>query len=128
MTSHMMDLLTLNLNSNQVAMTHDKITISYAGGPEGTPCLKLGWVFFFSMVDTNLHISLLIIPGLNLALSLTRSTALIVVSKKRPNQNSLSASISRGRGPTHPYLCDVSHGLSLKIFFFNGGHIDELRL
>ena len=35
--------------------------------------------------------------------------------QKQPNQNPLSASISRGRGPTHPFLCDVKSSFDLFI-------------
>ena len=42
------------------------------------------------------------------------------LQQKRPNQNLLSAGISWGRGPFHPYLCDVKSSFDLFI-------IDVLR-
>ena len=55
----------------------------------------LGILFFFSMVDTNLHINLFIKPALHSALSKKGSIVLIVcLQQKQPNQNLLSARIS----------------------------------
>ena len=50
------------------------------------------------------------------------------LEQKPPNQTPLSARISRGRGPTHLYLCDVkaNHHLE-KLFSFNGGHMSEFK-
>ena len=37
------------------------------------------------------------------------------VQQKRSNENLLLARISRGRGPSHPYLCDVKSSFDLFI-------------
>ena len=37
------------------------------------------------------------------------------LQQKRPNENLLLARISRGRGPPHPYLCDVKSSFDLFI-------------
>ena len=80
-------------------------------------------IFLFFMVASNLHINLFIklwfFPG-----GVHCSDCL---QQKRLNQNPLSARISRARGPTHPYLCDVKANHHLKGFFFNGGHMYEFK-
>ena len=59
------------------------------------------------LCDVKSSFDLFIKPTLNSALSQKGSVVLIVFKKKRPNQNPLSARISRGRGPTHLYQCDI---------------------
>ena len=79
-------------------------------------------IFFFFIVVTNVHINLCI----KLCPPLVRIYCFDCLKQKRPNQTPLSARISRGRGPTHLYLCDVkaNHHLE-KLFSFNGGHMSE---
>ena len=120
--------------------------VYYAGCPEVRPCLKMGSIFFFFhgsfksahqfitrharraervkvsvgylffsfffVVASNLHINLCI----KLCSLLAGIYYLDCLQQKRPNQNPLSARISRRRGPTHPFLCDVksSFGLFIK--------------
>ena len=73
--------------------------------------LKLGWVSFFFrsrrfffMVASNLHINLFI-KICSLLKGIYCSGCL---QQKWPNQNPLSARVSRGRGPSHPYLFYVN--------------------
>ena len=86
----------------------------HAGCPEGRPCLKLSLVsfsfsfflsffVFFFMVSSNLRINLFI----KLCCLLEVIYCSDCLQQKRPNQNLLSAPVSRWRGPSHPYLCDV---------------------
>ena len=68
-------------------------------------------IFFCFVVVTNLHINLCIklcplLEGMYCSDSL---------QQKRPNENLLLARISRGRGPPHPYLCDVNSSFDLFI-------------
>ena len=65
-------------------------------------------LFFFFVVVTNLHINLCI----KLCPLLQRMYCL---QQKRPNENLLLARISCGRGPPHPYLCDVKSSFDLFI-------------
>ena len=78
------------------------------------------------LCDVKSSFDLFIKTRLNSSLSQKGSIVLIVLNKSRPNQTPLSARISRGRGPTHLYLCDVkaNHHLE-KLFSFNGGHMSE---
>ena len=89
----------------------------------GVPCLKTGrflFVFFFFVVATNLHINLLIKLS-PLLLGMYCSDCL---QQKQANQNPFLSLISRGRGPTHPYLCDVNASFDLFIkTAFNSGAI-----
>ena len=93
-----------------------------AGCPKGSPCLKLDWVslfffvVFFFMEASNLHINLLI----ELCSLLEGIYCSDCLQQKRPNQNLLSALISRGRGPSHTYLCDVKSSFDLS---FKPGYI-----
>ena len=59
--------------------------------------------FFFFMVASNLHINLFI----KLSPLLVGMYCSDCLQQKQPNENPLLAHISRGRGPPHPYLCDV---------------------
>ena len=85
----------------------------YTGCPQGRPCLGLGRVsfFFFFVVATNLHINLCI----KLWPLLERMYCSDSVQQKRSNENLLLPRISRGRGPSHPYLCDVKSSFDLFI-------------
>ena len=83
------------------------------GCPQGRPCLGRVsfFFFFFFVVVTNLHINLCIklwplLDGMYFSDCL---------QQKRPNENLLLARISRGRGPPHPYLCDVKSSFDLFI-------------
>ena len=85
----------------------------YIGCPQGRPCLGRVsfFFFFFFVVVTNLHINLCIklwplLDGMYFSDCL---------QQKRPNENLLLARISRGRGPPHPYLCDVKSSFDLFI-------------
>ena len=67
--------------------------------------------FFFFVVATNLHINLFI----KLSPLLEEMYCSHCAQQKRPNENLLLARISRGRGPPHPYLCDVKSSFDLFI-------------
>ena len=114
---------------------------NYVGCPGGRPCLKMGplsfnniyynnnntkefysaitvgsWRFFFLfcfffVVVTNLHINLFI----KLCPLLVGMYCSDCLEQKRVNENPLLARISRGRGPTHPYLCDIKSSFDLFI-------------
>ena len=87
---------------------------NYMGCPQGRPCLGLGRVsyFFFPfVVVTNLHINLFI----KLWPPLEGMYCSHCLQQKRPNENLLLARIPRGRGPPHPYLCDVKSSFDLFI-------------
>ena len=75
----------------------------YVGCPEGHTVSKNGLGIFFFMVATNLHINLFI-KLCPLLLGMYCSDCL---QQKQANKNPFLSPISRGRGPTHPYLCDV---------------------
>ena len=68
-------------------------------------------IFFFFVVVTNLHINLFI----KLSPLLEGMYCSDCLQQKRPNENLLLARISRGRGPPHPYLCDVKSSFDLFI-------------
>ena len=74
--------------------------------------------FLFFVVVTNLHINLFII----LSPLLEGMYCSNCLQQKRPN---ITARISRGREPPHPYLCDVnlSFDLFIKPGLNSGGHI-----
>ena len=72
--------------------------------PQGRPCLGLGRVsFFFFVVVTNRQINLCI----KICPPLVGMYCSDCLRQKRPNQNLLLRHISRERGPSHPFLCDV---------------------
>ena len=72
--------------------------------PAGQAVSRFGSGIFFSfIVATNLHINLCI----KLCPPLARMYCSDCLQQKRPNQNLLFRHISRERGPTHPFLCDV---------------------
>ena len=101
---------------------------------DGIPCLKTGRFlftrdalkghtvskngsisfFFFFLVATNRYINLFIKLS-PLLLGIYCSDCL---QQKQANQNPFLSLISRGRGPTHPYLCDVN--ASFDIFIKDG--------
>ena len=60
--------------------------------------------FFFFLVATNVYINLFI----KLSPLLLRMYCPDCLQQKKANQNPFLSLISRGRGPTHPYLCDVN--------------------
>ena len=76
-----------------------------------------GIFFFFFVVATNLHINLCI----KLCPLLEGMYCSDCLQQKRPNESLLLARISRGRGPSHPYLCDVKSSFDLFIKP-GGGH------
>ena len=69
------------------------------------------FVFLFFVVATNLHINF----SIKLYPLLQRMYCSHSLQQKRPNENLVLASISRGRGPSHPYLCDVKSSFDLFI-------------
>ena len=74
------------------------------GMPWGHTVSKNGSDFFFSFaVATNLYIKLFIkLSPLQLGMYCSH-----YLQQKQANQNPFLSLISRGRGTTHPYLCDV---------------------
>ena len=85
---------------------------NYTGCPQDRPCLGVGRVsFFFFVVVTSLHINLFI----KLCPLLEGMYCSECLQQKRPNENLLLAHILRGRGPPHPYLCDVKSSFDLFI-------------
>ena len=71
-----------------------------------------GIFFFFSfIVATNRHINLCI----KICPPLVRTYCSDCLQQKRANQNLLFRDISRERGPTHPFLCDVKSSFDLFI-------------
>ena len=80
----------------------------------GIPCLKTGrflFFCFFFLVATNRYINLFI-KLTPLLLGVYCSDCL---QQKQANQNPFFSLTSRGRGPTHPYLCDVNASFDLFI-------------
>ena len=67
--------------------------------------------FFFFLVATNWYINLFI-KLTPLLLGVYCSDCL---QQKQANQNPFLSLTSRGRGPTHPYLCDVNASFDLFI-------------
>ena len=77
------------------------------------------------LCDVKSSFDLFIKPTLNSAEGVYCSDCL---QQKQPNQNPLSARISRGRRPTHLYLCNVkAKSLFRRLFSFNGGHMYEFK-
>ena len=72
---------------------------------------KIGLAILF-MVASILHINLFIEPC-SLLEGIYSSDCL---QQKRPNQNLLWAHISRERGPSHLYLCDVKSSFKFDLF------------
>ena len=70
------------------------------GMPWGHTVSKNGLRIFFFMVATNLHINLFI----KLSPPLLGMYCSDCLQQKQANQNPFLSLISRGRGPTHPYL------------------------
>ena len=68
-------------------------------------------IFFFFVVATNLHINLCI----KICPPLVGMYCSDCLQQKRPNQNLLFRHISRERGSTHPFLCDVKSSFDLLI-------------
>ena len=67
--------------------------------------------FFFFLVATNRYINLFIkLTPLLLGVYCTDC-----LQQKQANQNPFLSLTSRGRGPTHPYLCDVNASFDLFI-------------
>ena len=60
-------------------------------------------IFFFFIVDTNVHINLCI----KICPPLVGMYCSDCLQQKQPNQNLLFRHISQWRGPTHLFLCDV---------------------
>ena len=84
----------------------------YAGCPEGhTVSKNRSILFFFFSVATNLYINLFI----KLSPLLVGMYYSDCLQQKQANQNPFLSRISRGRGPTHPYLCDVKASFDLYI-------------
>ena len=67
--------------------------------------------FFFFLVATNVYINLFI----KLSPLLLGMYCPDCLQQKKANQNPFLSLISRGRGPTHPYLCDVKASFDLFI-------------
>ena len=68
-------------------------------------------IFFFFIVVTNVHINLCI----KLCPHLVRIYCSDCLQLKLPNRNLLFRHISRGRGPTHHFLCDFQSSFDLFI-------------
>ena len=85
----------------------------YAGCPEGAYRVskRVDFFFFFFLVATNRYINLFI-KLTPLLLGVYCSDCL---QQKQANQNPFLSLTSRGRGPTHPYLCDVNASFNLFI-------------
>ena len=75
---------------------------------------SISLLFFFFVVATNVYINLFIKLS-PLLLGVYCSDCL---QQQQANQNPFLWLISRGRGPTHPYLCDVNP--SFDIFIKDG--------
>ena len=72
---------------------------------------SISFFFFFFVVATNVYINLFIKLS-PLLLGVYCSDCL---QQKQANQNPFLSLTSRGRGPTHPYLCDVNASFDLFI-------------
>ena len=92
------------------------ISIYYAGCPEGAYRVlkRVDFFFFFFVVYTNRYINLFI----KLSPLLLGMYCFDCLQQKQANQNPFLSLILRGRGPTHPYLCDVN--ASFDIFIKDG--------
>ena len=88
----------------------------YAGCPEGAYRVlkRVDFFFFFFVVYTNRYINLFI----KLSPLLLGMYCFDCLEQKQANQNPFLSLILRGRGPTHPYLCDVN--ASFDIFIKDG--------
>ena len=88
----------------------------YAGCPEGAYRVlkRVDFFFFFFVVYTNRYINLFI----KLSSLLLGMYCFDCLQQKQANQNPFLSLILRGRGPTHPYLCDVN--ASFDIFIKDG--------
>ena len=88
----------------------------YAGCPEGAYRVlkRVDFFFFFFVVYTNRYINLFI----KLSPLLLGMYCFDCLQQKQANQNPFLSLILRGRGPTHPYLCDVN--ASFDIFIKDG--------
>ena len=86
--------------------------IYYTVCPQGMTCLGFGRVsLFFFIIVTNVHINLCI----KLCPPLVRIYCSDCLQQKRPNQHLFFRHISRERGPTHHFLCDVKSSFDLFI-------------
>ena len=83
----------------------------YAGCPEGAYRVQKRVDFFFSVVATNRYINLFIKLS-PLLLGMYCSDCL---QQKQAKQNPFLSRISRERGSTHPYFCDVKASFDLFI-------------
>ena len=97
-------------------MSKNGLAIFLHGMPAGQAVSRFGsgifFFFFFPFVIvTNLHINLFI----KLSPLLEGMYCSYCLQQKRPNENLLLVRISRGRGPPHPYLCDVKSSFDLFI-------------
>ena len=92
------------------------VHINYAGCPEGAYRVlkRVDFFFFFFVVYTNRYINLFI----KLSPLLLGMYCFDCLQQKQANQNPFLSLILRGRGPTHPYLCDVN--ASFDIFIKDG--------
>ena len=72
---------------------------------------SIGTLFFFFFLEeaSNLHINLFI----KLSPLLLGKYCSDCLQQKQANQNPFLSRISRGVGPTHPYLCDVKASFGL---------------
>ena len=73
--------------------------------------IGLGIFFFLHSTASNLHINLFI----KLCSLLEGIYCSDCLQQKQHDKNLLSALRSQGRGPTHPYLCDVKSSFDLFI-------------
>ena len=79
----------------------------------GRVSVWVGYLFFFFIVATNRLINLCI----EICPPLVGMYCSDCLQQKRANQNLLFRHISRERGPTHPFLCDVKSSFDLFIKF-----------
>ena len=106
----------VNSTRNSVNTLFFLIRTFLHGMPAGQAVSDFGRVsfFFFFVVVSNRQINLCI----KICLPLVGMYCSDCLQQKQPNQNLLSRHISRERGPTHPFLCDVK--LSFDLFIKPG--------
>ena len=102
--------------THHFCVTSNHHLIYYAGCPEGAYRVlkRVDFFFFFFVVYTNRYINLFI----KLSPLLLGMYCFDCLQQKQANQNPFLSLILRGRGPTHPYLCDVN--ASFDIFIKDG--------
>ena len=79
------------------------------------------------LCDVKSSFDLFIKPTLNSALSQKGFIVMIVLNKNGPIKIHYRRVYSRGRGPTHLYLCDVKQTSFRRLFSFNGCHMFDFK-